>query len=472
MEQQIAHLLAPPHQNLTLARGGTQPVHHLDATAAIVGRQIPCRRLHLGDLCAGGGFPFRLQPPFQARFHQDPAEPARRGVVGQPVKGAVPVPPPGRLGRDPQRLRRDEARQHDDLAAALAPLGRLAAAGIGLLARPVCPGAREAGQPKDAGEPEPGRDEADERPHGGQAGGDDAGGHFNVGPGQQRRERVADVVLGVVEQDPGAERRGKHGAFFFTGQPTYTFMSWDAKREDSQEAQAKHQRQANLFQRLELQPPDLRDGQQQDDNLADAAALDGRPPQLLDGHADEGEEKGHAHGPEHDETAHGHDLPLEQGEPEDAVVHAQQAELGPAQVPHVDDFRDEQPHGDIGDGALAHLVGVVAHALDEHGEPDPDDGPVPDLFVPSALYVSLKNHGFKVVVPPEGLVANASTPQACHDGQAGQRRHPGDDKDEPFPLLSGLVLRHAGDVRALKFPHSLGHGVRRAMSWVMMGWEG
>ena len=216
MEQQIAHLLAPPYRNLILARGGTQPVHHLDATAAIVGRQIPCRRLHLGDLCAGG-FPFRLQPPFQARFHQDPAEPARRGVVGQPIKGAVPVPPPGRLGRDPQRLRRDEARQHDDLAAALALLGRLAASGIGLLARPVCPGAREAGQPKDAGEPEPGRDEADERPHRGQAGGDDAGGHFNVGPGQQRRERVADVVLGVVEQDPGAKRRGKHGAFFFHG---------------------------------------------------------------------------------------------------------------------------------------------------------------------------------------------------------------------------------------------------------------
>lgn len=69
MEQQIAHLLAPPYRNLTLARGGTQPVRHLDATAAIVGRPIPCRRLHLGDLCAGGGFPFRLQPPFQARFH-------------------------------------------------------------------------------------------------------------------------------------------------------------------------------------------------------------------------------------------------------------------------------------------------------------------------------------------------------------------------------------------------------------------
>lgn len=84
-------------------------------------------------------------------------------------------------------------------------------------------------------------------------------------------------------------------------------------------------------------------------------------------------------------------------------------------------------------------------------------------------YYRRKHH--EVVVPPEGLVANTSTPQACHDGQAGQRRHPGDDKDEPFPLLSRLVLWHAGDVRTLEFPHSLGHGVRRAMSWVMMGWE-
>lgn len=108
----------------------------------------------------------------------------------------------------------------------------------------------------------------------------------------------------------------------------------------------------------------MRDGQAQNHNIrkdscaavgepdterVDAVAFELRLPQLLNGSADKREEKRHCECPDDDEGTCANDEALELGEAEDAVVHEEQAELGPAQVPDIDDFGDEQPHGNVFD---------------------------------------------------------------------------------------------------------------------------
>lgn len=63
----------------------------------------------------------------------------------------------------------------------------------------------------------------------------------------------------------------------------------------------------------------------------------------------------------------------------DAVVHHQQAEFGPAQIPDVDDFGDEKPLGNVVNGVLGNVLHVVADSFNVHGKSDAQNNPVPHL---------------------------------------------------------------------------------------------
>lgn len=66
---------------------------------------------------------------------------------------------------------------------------------------------------------------------------------------------------------------------------------------------------------------------------------------------------------------------------EDAVVHQQDADFGPAHVPYVHDLADEQVFGDAGDGFGADSRVMIADAFAIHGKGNGDDDPIPELII-------------------------------------------------------------------------------------------
>lgn len=163
---------------------------------------------------------------------------------------------------------------------------------------------------------------------------------------------------------------------------------------NSQETQAKDKSQTNLFFPSQVELPNLRNGQQKNNNIredggasigepyskfANAASWDIGEPELLDRNADEREKDCGRDSPADNKGANADDNLLEGRRTEDAVVHEEQAEFGPANVPKVDDFGNEEPLGDVCYFLGANLVCVVANAFDEHGEANTKHDPIPYL---------------------------------------------------------------------------------------------
>lgn len=140
-----------------------------------------------------------------------------------------------------------------------------------------------------------------------------------------------------------------------------------------QETETKCNGQAHFLGRPQLQFPDLRHRQEQDDqvggdsggrvgdprgDLVDAVAGQLRVPEFLDRDADEDEEEGDGDDPADDEGSDAVGPALEVGEVEDAVVHEEDADLGPDEVEDVEDLRDDEEFGDEDDVVGVDCVGV------------------------------------------------------------------------------------------------------------------
>lgn len=149
------------------------------------------------------------------------------------------------------------------------------------------------------------------------------------------------------------------------------------KVDDLQESKAECQCQTNLLRPSQLQRPDLWHRHDQNEkvgqngrggirdpssNLVDAVAGELRRPKLLHRHADEYEQEGDTDDPGPDEGTHhpGHLLKI--GMAEDAIVHQQEAEFGPAQVPSIQNLSHDQPFGHHDYLRGINLVCMNAHA--------------------------------------------------------------------------------------------------------------
>lgn len=64
---------------------------------------------------------------------------------------------------------------------------------------------------------------------------------------------------------------------------------------------------------------------------------------------------------------------------EDAIVHDQNTNLGPAHVPNINDLADEEISGNIGHMDWTNGGSVITNALSIHGQGDCDDDPIPEL---------------------------------------------------------------------------------------------
>lgn len=163
---------------------------------------------------------------------------------------------------------------------------------------------------------------------------------------------------------------------------------------NSQETQAKHKSQTNLFFFSQVELPNLRNGKQKNKDIReDGGASIGEPypkfanavsrnigePEFLNGNADKGKKNRGSEGPADDKGANTNDNLLEGRRVEDAVVHEEQTEFGPAKIPKVDDFGNEEPLGDVCYFLGANFVCVVADAFDEHGEANTQHDPIPYL---------------------------------------------------------------------------------------------
>lgn len=143
---------------------------------------------------------------------------------------------------------------------------------------------------------------------------------------------------------------------------------------------------------MQLQLPHLRKRQQQDEkigedsrgrvgdpgcDLVDASARDVGIPELLDRYADKDEEEGDTNDPSENK---GDDEPrhlLEEWDVEDAVVHQHQTELGPAQIPGVENLCHDEVLGHQHDVVDADLVCVESHAHRVHREDEANNNEVP-----------------------------------------------------------------------------------------------
>lgn len=151
----------------------------------------------------------------------------------------------------------------------------------------------------------------------------------------------------------------------------------------SQEPQRKAERERHLLHRAQMELPHLGQRQREDGNVrqdgrrrvggpddehVEAAARHGRVPALLHRHAEEDGREGDDDPPREHEPADGVRRRPEVGHRlvEDAPVHEEDADLGPAEVEAVEDLGREHELGDQHVALVADLRGVEADADDEH----------------------------------------------------------------------------------------------------------
>lgn len=102
---------------------------------------------------------------------------------------------------------------------------------------------------------------------------------------------------------------------------------------------------------------------------------------------------------------------------ENPVVHHEQAELGPAEVPDVDNFGDEEPLRNIVYSMFRKTVDVMANPFNIQGEADTKNDPVPYLDnqhvnVAEAIYETYHGKHDEIVIPPQLLLPDSSTNKA------------------------------------------------------------
>lgn len=140
--------------------------------------------------------------------------------------------------------------------------------------------------------------------------------------------------------------------------------------------------------------PDRRDRKTQDDDigedrrsgvgdpgtdLVDAVTWKIGIPQFGDRDADEDEKECDGDDPSKDERTHNPGHLLKVGHAEDAVVHEQKTQLGPSQIPSVENFCDDEPfrhHDDLGHGDF---ISMKTHTVCVHGKDEAHDNQIPSL---------------------------------------------------------------------------------------------
>lgn len=115
--------------------------------------------------------------------------------------------------------------------------------------------------------------------------------------------------------------------------------------------------------------------------MIDAVTRQSRIPELLDGNANEDEQEGDADNPGPHKGADEPRHALEEGNSKDAVVHEQDAQLGPAEVPGVEDLGDDEPFRHHDNVWRINFIGVNAHAVNVHGKNKTNNRQIPCLFI-------------------------------------------------------------------------------------------
>lgn len=105
-----------------------------------------------------------------------------------------------------------------------------------------------------------------------------------------------------------------------------------------------------------------------------------RVPELLDRNADEDEEKSDADNPGHDKAPDGPGHLFEIWNSEDAVVHEEQAQLGPAKIEGVENLGNNKPFSHHDDVLWSDEVGVNTHSARVHGKDEADNNEIPALL--------------------------------------------------------------------------------------------
>ena len=152
--------------------------------------------------------------------------------------------------------------------------------------------------------------------------------------------------------------------------------------------------QTNLFSLSELQAPERRQRHEQNDeisedcrgcigdpsrDLVDTLSRQIRIPHFGDRDADEDEEEGDCDDPDHDECSHSPCHLLEVRHVEDAVVHQEEADFGPAEIEGVQDLGDDKPFGHHDDVRGIEQVGVDAHSATIHCKDESNNCQIPAL---------------------------------------------------------------------------------------------
>lgn len=150
-----------------------------------------------------------------------------------------------------------------------------------------------------------------------------------------------------------------------------------------QTTESKSHRKRHLLSSPKLQFPNLRYGQKQDDQIGnDSRGSIGNPspnlintppgqisiPQLLHWYANEDEQKRDGKPPHHAKCPDDLCPALEIREIEDAVVHQEEGDLGPDEIPCVEDFGDQEELGHEDDVGGRDDGGVFAHSCPNHPE--------------------------------------------------------------------------------------------------------
>lgn len=102
-------------------------------------------------------------------------------------------------------------------------------------------------------------------------------------------------------------------------------------------------------------------------------------PLLLNGDAGEDKQEDNEDEPDDDKRANDIRPSLEEREMEDAVVHHQNAELGPGKIAHVEDLRDQKELGDDDHVLYWNLRSMKPHAIPDHADDETHDDQIPSL---------------------------------------------------------------------------------------------
>lgn len=108
-------------------------------------------------------------------------------------------------------------------------------------------------------------------------------------------------------------------------------------------------------------------------------ARDHGVPLLFNGHTGENKQEDNEDQPDNDKSPDNIRPSLEKREVEDAVVHHQNADLGPDQIAHVEDLSDQKELGDHDQVIHWNLRGMKTHAVLDHADDETHDDQIPRL---------------------------------------------------------------------------------------------